>query len=685
MSKKCLAIGIGHVASVGGGHEEFLDLDGAIVAAETIGQWALHSGFAEADVVVLTDKGGKSVTDVSLQDAFDKLLPEGTQTEHLIVSFAGHGLTGLNDDITYWLLSDSLGQGYQIFVEEMRRQLYSYGIKHLTIFSDACRAIANSRDLRGLLPRPGVRRRHQPPADLPLARYNACQDASSAFMLKVPAAAAPGKCIFSGVLAEALWGRVPAALDGSVVDSASLGRGLIAEAKARATQYNLTLVPGGNPFFDKVVYFDQNAPPRPPDPELAPWPAPTAAQPISAGPVAHEAGGLESLQLDDARPAPNVFASVLTNAKIRTDILGDDFGSAHLDIDTSKAFPGLPPAAKPLVESVARARRRLTSPGLAKDVRETISTEISGQLKALEGLAAGEVRQKKADQLIASLQKVADLRPDPSTSLFVVGEVKQVWARTAVQALHHIPLLSQFALAAPAAEGLLLLEFVDGLFAPVWCYRNLVCTVLRDIEGVAAISYRAEWDRNAGAEGAAANAISLLATGKLSAGVIDKLATSLRTQKHVNPAFGAIAAYCYDVTGDLNSIRRVAYYYGSADQPVPYDVVLLGMMESDGQSAQVPEVPQDDRRSLGDWPFWVTAATTARAVRIAGSCPWLRQGWDFVVAPEDVERPLVDGLAPFRAHLRSSTFTTLDAEGGRMLAAKWGLRAVVSLDGRARG
>jgi hypothetical protein len=314
-------------------------------------------------------------------------------------------------------------------------------------------------------------------------------------------------------------------------------------------------------------------------------------------------------------------------------------------------------------------------------VKKTISAEISGQLQALEGLAAGEARKKKADQVIASLKKIGEMRPDANASLFVVGDVKQVWGRTAVRALHRTPLLSQFALVEPTEDRLLLLEFVDGLFAPVWCYRDLVCTVLRDLEGVAAISYRAEWDRDAGAEGAAANAISLLATGKLSVNVVDRLATKLRTQKHVNPAFGAIAAYCYDAAGDLDSIRRVASYYGSMGQPVPYDVVLLGIMESDGQSAQVPAVPQDDRRSLGDWPFWVTAATPAQNVRIAGRCPWLRQGWDFVVAPEDVERPLVDGLAGFRAHLKSSVFTTLDAEGGSKLAEKWGFRPVTGLDG----
>ena len=105
-----------------------------------------------------------------------------------------------------------------------------------------------------------------PPVDLEVARFNACQDATSAFMVKVPGAAAPGKCIFSGVLADALWGRVPAAFDGTVIDSSSLGRGLRAAAKERATLYNLTLVPGGSAFFDKVIYFDEASPPLPPDP-----------------------------------------------------------------------------------------------------------------------------------------------------------------------------------------------------------------------------------------------------------------------------------------------------------------------------------------------------------------------------------------------------------------------------------
>ena len=212
MAKKCLAIGVSTVDAVDGHPDEFPYLDGAVVAAQTMGQWALKSGYDPAHVKVLVDSGDERVTDKAIARALNDLLPVGEVTEHFILSFAGHGLTGMNDDITYWLLNDSLQNGYQIFVEDMRRELYMYGIEHLSIFSDACRAIANFPALRNLRARTGVDRRNAAPNDdIQIDRYNACQDATSAFMVKETNAAAPGKCIFSGVVADALWGLEPLA------------------------------------------------------------------------------------------------------------------------------------------------------------------------------------------------------------------------------------------------------------------------------------------------------------------------------------------------------------------------------------------------------------------------------------------------------------------------------------------
>jgi hypothetical protein len=663
LSRKCLAIGVSSVEPVDGAANEFPYLDGAVIAADTIAQWALHSSFAASDVIVLTDKGTNRVTDTALQDAFDQLVPAGTLVDHFVLSFTGHGLTGINDDTTYWLLSDSLDQGYSIFVEDLRRQLYAYGIQHLTIFSDACRAIANSRDLRSLLPRPGVRKRHQPPrADIEVARFNACQDATSAFMLKQPGAAAPGKCLFSGVLAEALWGRVPAAFDGTIIDSSSLGRGLRASAKERATQYNLTLVPGGSAFFDKVIYFDQASPPLPPDPDLQPWPPADTTQAASAG-------------TPEPAAQAGVFESVLENVTLRAAILGESFGLTHPGIDTSVAFPGLPNIARSLVESVSQTRRRLASRNLLKPRKEVLSAQLADQLKALEVLAAGEVRRRKAKGLRGSLNRAARRMSFGEARIVVNWPARQVWSEQPVRLFEHGRNEAAFAPVDPAYEGVLMLEFADGLFAPVWFYRELVGTMMRDAEGVAAISYRHIYGSAKGTgTSLTATVISRLLTGDLSVDEVDKLATQLRYDKHVNPVFGAIAAYCYDVTGDLNSIRRMAAYYGLRGQAAPYDVVFMGMIENDGAMAHVPEVPRDARRRKGKPPHWLTEPTSAEDVRIAGRCPWLRQGWDFLSAPEDTELPLVDGLDRFRASLTASVFTTLNRDGGEALTEKWRLR-----------
>jgi hypothetical protein len=598
-------------------------------------------------------------------------VPAGSAIDHFVLAFAGHGLTGINDDTTYWLMSDSLDQGYSIFVEDLRRQLYAYGIQHLTIFSDACRAIASSRDLRSLLPRPGVRKRHQTPlAGIEVARFNACQDATSAFMVKVPGAAAPGKCIFSGVLAEALWGRVPAAFDGKVIDSSSLGRGLRAAAKERAEQYKLTLVPGGSAFFDRVIYFNDATPPLPPDPELTPWPPADATEPAGAGVSSVEA---------EAAPAPNVFKSVLTDVAVRTAVLGATFGLDHIGfVAGAVGFPGLPDSAKSLVEHVSQLRRRLDSSEITKPHKKVLSDQMADQLKTLEALAAGEARKQKAKRLRVSLRRA--MRPEQDQPRIIIEgsvtqrSVTQIWSDAPVVTLD----LNQdrdrttFTLMGDV-EALVMIEFADGLFAPVYYYPDLICTMLRDEEGVAAVSYRHIYADKRSTE-VAANVISRVVTGDLSVAEIDNLAMKLRYDKHVNPVFGAIAAYCYDVTGDLNSIRRMAAFYGQRGQASPYDIVHMGMIENDGAIAHVAEVPEDSRRRAGKPPRWLTERTAPQNVRIAGRCPWLRQGWDFLTVPEDTGLSRVDGLYSFRGELTASVFTTLKRDGGSALAVKWQLQ-----------
>lgn len=650
MLRKCLAIGVGTVRKVAGADDGsvFPFLDGAVVAAKTIGQWAVNSGMAAADVAVLTDDRGGTVVEADLGAALDRLVPDdGTRVDHLILFFAGHGLTGDNDDITYWLLSDSLQQGYKIFVEELRRRLYTYNIGYLTIFSDACRAIADKADIRSLEPHSGANKRHGAVDPVPsIARFNACQDATSAFMIGEPGAAAPGKCLFSGVLAEALWGRVEDAFAQDRIDSSSLGRGLRTAVRARAKAYGLSLVPGGNPFFDEVVYYDRASPPLPPDPDLAPWPPPGAGA-IFAGPgnetLAPGPTGFELAESDDESADSTKHGSAGDGAEppwigpLGVDLGAADFASPPPDIEADGA--GWPVAADVLLADPT------PSPTEARTAR----------------------RRRRAAKVRSELRAA----PPAADRIAIGGKVAAIWS---AKPISWNAAGRERAVLEPCGNNLVMIEFADGLFAPVACYQDLGCRVVRDAAGVIAISFISpSADPHGGGAQIVRKALAQLQTRTLAAADADALAIKLRDGKHSNPVLGAIAAYCYDLTGDMDSIRRMAGFYRQHGQPVPYDIALLGMLDSAGGMAQVPAVARDLRRDPAQVPPWVVQAVEAGPVPVAGRCPWLRQGWDYVVSSEPEEQWLTAGLAGFAPHLQQSAFTTFDEAGGTGLAGIWGL------------
>lgn len=666
MSFKCIAIGVGQVEEVEEGGTEFPFLDGAWLAAETIGRWAISAGAEHDNVIVLTDRK-QPVIDTDLRNAFDRLLPAGQVTDHLVVAFAGHGLTGISDDVTYWLLSDSLTQGYNIFVEDLRREIMAYGVRHLTIVSDACRAIANVKDLRDLRARPGVTRRQLPTMPgFSVVRYNACGDTQKSFMVKTQGSAALGKCIFSGVLTEALWGQIPECFNGSVIDNMSLGLGLASAVADRARTYDLELSPGGSSGFARIVYYDSARPPAPPNPALEAWPA--VAKPamiVPLAPAPEILPGLDSAQ---------VFKKVLSNATVRRKILGKDFGDAHPDIDTSMEFPGLPEAAEPMIADVAWSRSLLGDSKLIGKQSEALRTAVAASLKEIEIMAAAEARTRAAERITAQVKRLETAKFSAGVNLLVLGSVKQVWAPSPTVRLDRDKNGRVDLLIPPKADGQqLLIEFDNGLFAPFVPYPDLVGMMVCDAVGIQAVNYSTVHAHRIDTVNTA-HIISELRTGKLNAQMIDQQAIELRQYKHVNPVFGAIAAHCYDVIGDFNSARRMAFYYAMNGQPAPYDVVFMAMLENDGETAAVLAVEADSHRQNAGLPEWLVGATYATSVNIGGRCPWLRQGWDFMSAPEDVEKAMVGNLGALRGYLKPAPFTTLDTMGGEALVQIWGLQ-----------
>lgn len=479
-------------------------------------------------------------------------------------------------------------------------------------------------------------------------------------MIKAADQAEPGKCLFSGVLTEALCGDIAGCFDRDAIDAMSLGVGLFPAVCERAKQYDLSLTPSGNTGYARIVYLEKGGTRSGTKPALAPWPDLSPRASVERDPRRIDAGELlEALRSDRAR---------------QDAILGPEFGVDHPDIDSTRPLPRLPAAARPVVADLAETRQRLkrTRPG-AED-EGALQQRLAESLRTLESMVADQSRRREAARISAAARRLEAVAASAEVGLIVGGGVRQVWTdRAGIEVARRSRGNAQFAVRHDLMGRQILVEFDDGQFAPVVLYPGLQCLVLGDSAGVHALNYRPAFGHDESTT-LTSRIVSELALGSVNAAALDRLATDLRHYKHINPVFGAIAAYCYEVTGDLDSTRRMAYFYAMNGQPAPYDVAYMAMLENDGVKARVPKVEADTQRRARGLPMWLVGATGAAEVKIGGRCPWLRQGWDFLSAPEDVERAMAGALADLRPHLRASAFTTLDAAGGRELADRWGLK-----------
>lgn len=221
-----------------------------------------------------------------------------------------------------------------------------------------------------------------------------------------------------------------------------------------------------------------------------------------------------------------------------------------------------------------------------------------------------------------------------------------------------------------------IVEFDDEVFASAIVYDGLVTVLSRDDRGVIGWACASRWDYAQPQIDLSLDVIADLHVGNLSADQVDDLAVRLREMKHLNPIFGAVSSYLYDYSGDIDSIRRMAYFYCRYDQSIPFDIAYMGLLQLRrkplGYEAQVPSV---EARAASvkntDLPVWVTRATKAASGSVAGFWPWLRQGWEFIEAPEDVEKAPADSLRDVIPFLLPSPFTSFRPEGAEILIRKF--------------
>jgi hypothetical protein len=669
--RACLAIGVATVLPEQPNQAtRFAYLDGAILAARAIGQWAISSGFGADNVRVVDDGrvGGKDnpVTRERVQKAVNELFPKGADdVEQLLLGFCGHGLTDANFNSISWLFSDALQSRYRVIADAFQEELLRQGVQRITLITDACREAPKDIDLLRLQAERGItmqgRKVESPMFDL----FAACQDGQLGFMVSVPNSAMPGKCIFSGVVADLLWGLEKAAFDKfdeRVITTASFGTCVRTRTKQRAKQdYGLDLIPMCRIDPEAAVLYDKQKPPQGP-PDLQPWPPATNAVVAGTSVAEGAAPGDASRNLE----------RVLTDARFRKQILGPSFGMSRSDRAVPTESLTIPDASKDLLQDLVTLRN---APSRGKFGVPGKQQKVDALVQRLEADATADARKRAAGAVRRSLIQIKpSAEPDGSNVIVVGDEPLRLWSGDPVELHKRTSARTGFRVRSDTQGTPILVELSDGAFTPVVPYGLLYAVVTKSAAGDVLQVYGQPNSHEAFKT--ALEAIADFAAGRIGPERVDELAAGMRYGKHADPALGAICAYLYRAIADFDSIRRMAYFYAKRQQAVPFDIALLGAMKvtrkaNGATRLDVPAVKARKRRK--GQPDFVTAATSAAQAGIGGRCPWLGLGWDYVGMPRPEWAALVDGLAEHAPEIRRSGFTVLPSETGRALAKSWGL------------
>lgn len=580
-----LAIGVGNA-------KKLPPLGGAINGARSFHHWASQLGY---ESFLLTDESETVTIDRFRMTLNSILTPTAEPIHRFVIYFAGHGLIREAEE-RLWLLSDWHDDLRAVAVEGLKRRLYMHEIGQISIFADACQSLPPNIEAADLTADAVLGRGpYLGPVRPAIDKFAATQDGRATFMIPGPSPD-EDRCLFSGVLLEALWGTQPAAFSRvlpGVITSRSLGSYLQTTVPRIAEKYKQKVYPTVAPGFPEEDDTYWGLGPRPAPPSFPDWPSPET---VAAMGLTSPQEGFESLNPEDLGEAGHAFS-------------------------TDRNRPTL----------ADRIQRQTRPPGFE-----------TGSGFAVEG---GRVR---------TCWTPSDVFAEPHGN--------EYWWR--------LGQVQGYQLARPIP---VLVEFEDGLFAAITALPDFIATVLRHERGVSALVYR---ETHAPADTAAVveAALSQMENGALRSQDAPDLAVQLRQLKHLDPVLGVITAYLYDSIGDIDSIRRMAYYYIEHAQPIPYDIALLaqlrGERRGDGRlCAHVPEVaPCKPRTEAEERNEWTHSATRAAVGEVAGLWPWMRQGWPLLDDPaDDGSTLIVPGLIESRRFLKPSRFAAFDEEGGRHL------------------
>lgn len=640
-------------------------LSGAPIAAKNLGAWARSAGFGDANVQIVTDEyvGNKPnpVTRARVQTAVDELFPKGAEpVGHFILGFCGHGLTDENIKAISWLFSDSLVLKYRVKADLFYSELLLRGIERLTLISDACREAPKDVDLQRLDPVRGIVVQGKQVDSPRFDSLVACQDTQLGFMVaEQNKPAKPGKCVFSGVVADALWGNEPSAFDGDRITVRSLGDCLQERTPKVAEKYRLKLFPDCMTNPAPAILYDKAAAPAGP-PILQDWPVVGTSSVMG--------------MIEEAAPAPVDAGRALrrfnTDAGFRADMLG----ARHESLSDEAAFVGLPKASATVVGGLVALQADRA--GLGRQAKR-FERGLVGRLTAA---AAKSARNKASGDVGRSLSQLRTPEQQGRSNLIAAEAGATLWTRGGA-ALGSRTRAREGFRAPDSHDGEPnLVELRDGRFVPWVPYSGLYTVMKRSRLGDIFQAYGAPIPGMSASFKSGVQALTDFASGKIAPGDLAGFAASLRQSKHRDPVLGVISAYLYRAVADFDNIRRMAYYYAQTSQPVPFDIVLLGEMKVErksggGFTVDVPAVGEGDAHAARGLPTYAFKATSKAKGTVGGWCPWLGLGWDYVGEPRTDWAVLVEGLAELAGKVQRRGFTWFPKKQGRMLARQWGLGA----------
>lgn len=591
--------------------ENLVELPGAITAAERMAEWASANGYA---TLLVHDKKHPVVSVELLRSEIMRAIESITKDckfqrfQRLVFFFAGHGAALAVGD-QYWLLSYWQQRSSEaIKVSSLQRILEYYGPVQVAIIGDACQEF--SSQFIDVVGSPILDRTDEDPRPYELDQFFAVDVAKQAFMIRA-AGTKDAFCVFSEVLLDALEGEMTSdcGLDVDGPDQV-----VTSQSIARFLTSNV--------------------------------PAMASKYGVRMTP----------------RPRPGFFTDRVYKRVTKPG--GAASPSAAMRPGTVTRSAG-----GPVADSPGRGRRQASS------FRNTTRFQLEGDGPQLTPYSSAsespaQVRQREFETRVRHQMQKTQAFPVKCGLLVTGASVESVAVNAEIRP--HGPLRFEVLYEATShRHGSLdtvvtlrdgrsyCLCLVPGFVTELVVLDPLTATVLHR-SGTDSYELDADIDLLAKAH-----------AGILAAPDLQHVANSIRGGKHRVLTVGCIAAQFYDLMRDSESLRSMANFYVSRQQPVPLDIVLYGggtLLERDGELyALTKPLPASERRTR----HWETAAlefegaSVQQPYPVAGRIPWMRHAWGAIAtARYDTSAARWKATAEeLLQHLAPGIFTNVHSSG----------------------